>query len=1022
MAEFIPGSASGSLSQMRMQPLPMMSPEQAAAYRTIMLQANATPTESPVTANFEGAYSTGPRGSQLMLNPSVSAKLGDALTVGGGYRTGPMGGVHGRAEIKLPAGLRALLEGSKAGQSAAVAAPVAGGELSATLARMAGQGNMPAQMQGRVGYRIPFANGGGANAEELPPEQNESLIDMATRYGQGVMRKHPIITRGLVSAATDPLDLMQFLAMHGVEPGIVAPNQIETPEQVAARQERASSIPNAGELAQKYLAQAGVRESETLPEQLGEMGISMLGPAMLAKAPKAFSWGAKILGKVSPAKATALTTDAFHGTRHDFPAFVNNPGKFVRGEKDGPFVLDQALGTHFAKDPNVSNTFADDIEGGRIIPAKIPDEKTFLEARQDLLPYITDRSTPRNPSNVYSDQSAIQKMIAAEGYKLRPDLLARYLVQARKLPEDVAASISKRLAKGKSVALKEFDISIGPPKETSEKSPWKTNKEKKVNLERFLDNYGGNPYNSKDRADLVDTARKSWQDKGYTGLKYLNTSPRETEFAKDPTSYIVFDPKHTRSRFAKFNPADVESSDLLKSHGGAVRMGKGGLLKAGAEELTELAAKYLPKAEDAVKEAEDYLIPAQSIKSHSMPKFESSIKREGKNIENVPISWLSKLPGNAFRHSDEKINEMAKSIAENGLSEPLIINVGKNSRTAKLGEGNHRLEALKRAGFTHAPVKVEVGREYGSELGEAASYVDDLIPKVDEYFPSNAKPSEVFKSLKGITKAHGGAVHMGKGGLLKAGAEELTELAAKYLPKANLETDVFHGTTQPDIKVFKPKIRPKEQLGFGTHVTVDPEFASEYAIGDVARRGPSPNVMPLKAKLGNVLDATKIVEEGTPEFVLAQKLAGKKLFTQKNADGIRTAYLQNAIDSTSPKRAQQIIRDAGFDSVKYNAEIKSILSPYGYTKGRSAESYVIFDPEKNLRSKFDLTAPDIGKASGGLSRVNEAGNYTKPEMRKRLFNSIKARAVQGTGAGQWSARKAQLLAKSYKEKGGGYKD
>jgi len=59
-------------------------------------------------------------------------------------------------------------------------------------------------------------------------------------------------------------------------------------------------------------------------------------------------------------------------------------------------------------------------------------------------------------------------------------------------------------------------------------------------------------------------------------------------------------------------------------------------------------------------------------------------------------------------------------------------------------------------------------------------------------------------------------------------------------------------------------------------------------------------------------------------------------------------------------------------------------------------------------------------AEGG--RVNEAGNYTKPGMRKSLFESIKSRAVQGTGAGQWSARKAQLLAKQYKAKGGGYKD
>ena len=54
-------------------------------------------------------------------------------------------------------------------------------------------------------------------------------------------------------------------------------------------------------------------------------------------------------------------------------------------------------------------------------------------------------------------------------------------------------------------------------------------------------------------------------------------------------------------------------------------------------------------------------------------------------------------------------------------------------------------------------------------------------------------------------------------------------------------------------------------------------------------------------------------------------------------------------------------------------------------------------------------------------KVNAAGNYTKPSMRKSLFNSIKASATHGTGAGQWSARKAQLLAKKYKEKGGGYK-
>ena len=74
---------------------------------------------------------------------------------------------------------------------------------------------------------------------------------------------------------------------------------------------------------------------------------------------------------------------------------------------------------------------------------------------------------------------------------------------------------------------------------------------------------------------------------------------------------------------------------------------------------------------------------------------------------------------------------------------------------------------------------------------------------------------------------------------------------------------------------------------------------------------------------------------------------------------------------------------------------------------------------KERRDDTDFTQ----YAEGGKtkSRVNEAGVYTKPGMRKSLFESIKSRAVQGTAAGQWSARKAQLLAKQYKAKGGGYK-
>ena len=62
----------------------------------------------------------------------------------------------------------------------------------------------------------------------------------------------------------------------------------------------------------------------------------------------------------------------------------------------------------------------------------------------------------------------------------------------------------------------------------------------------------------------------------------------------------------------------------------------------------------------------------------------------------------------------------------------------------------------------------------------------------------------------------------------------------------------------------------------------------------------------------------------------------------------------------------------------------------------------------------------LRKGGKAKSKVNEAGNYTKPGLRKRIFQRIKA-GTKGGKAGQWSARKAQMLAKQYKAKGGGYK-
>jgi hypothetical protein len=118
-------------------------------------------------------------------------------------------------------------------------------------------------------------------------------------------------------------------------------------------------------------------------------------------------------------------------------------------------------------------------------------------------------------------------------------------------------------------------------------------------------------------------------------------------------------------------------------------------------------------------------------------------------IEDVPIEWAQSLiPHNRLRTSESEVNQLAADIKANGLHEPLMIAVGKNSRTAVLGEGNHRLEALKRLGYTHVPMRTMVGDKWGSHLPSNTRIENDLIPVAGEYFKADAKPSDVFKSLK----------------------------------------------------------------------------------------------------------------------------------------------------------------------------------------------------------------------------------------------------------------------------------
>ena len=92
---------------------------------------------------------------------------------------------------------------------------------------------------------------------------------------------------------------------------------------------------------------------------------------------------------------------------------------------------------------------------------------------------------------------------------------------------------------------------------------------------------------------------------------------------------------------------------------------------------------------------------------------------------------------------------------------------------------------------------------------------------------------------------------------------------------------------------------------------------------------------------------------------------------------------------------------------------------------RPSRGMGIINPSKMPKGKTITRKDDPNKvkmyAEGGESKVNEAGNYTKPGMRKSIFERIKA-GGKGGAPGQWSARKAQMLAMQYKKAGGGYRD
>jgi hypothetical protein len=214
----------------------------------------------------------------------------------------------------------------------------------------------------------------------------------------------------------------------------------------------------------------------------------------------------------------------YHGTPHEFERFRD-----PLGDEKSRYQHATALGTHFAKDPRISESFMTERDpwtgdpsvkpGSRMIQVRLPPKERFLEVHQPEHGHV-DPGRPHYERLLHDDW-AVNRMVAEEAIRADPSLLTQYLIDARRIPENEAAKMSAQLTAGEKVQIHEGH------------SPY--------DLREFIANYGFTPYSDQGRTRMIELARKSWKDKGYAGLKYINTSSVETKNAEDYTSYILFD-------------------------------------------------------------------------------------------------------------------------------------------------------------------------------------------------------------------------------------------------------------------------------------------------------------------------------------------------------------------------------------------------------------------------------------------------------------------------------------------------
>jgi hypothetical protein len=232
----------------------------------------------------------------------------------------------------------------------------------------------------------------------------------------------------------------------------------------------------------------------------------------------------------------------YHATTAAFDKFAD-PNDSNQWE-----MIDRRLGTHFAADPEVSNSFvvkkdqgtwstppADfSPEGSRIMRVALPPKDQFLRVDQPQYDLAKQQGQPRTRGNIQSDQTAIENLIGKIAYTKDPELFGQMIARERNMTPEQGQTIAKALVAGKTA----------PMPVTGANRPYSS-------VDEYLKNYGVLPMDPAVQKRMVNLARQELQAQGYKGLRYRDTSPMEMEHAKDSHAYILFDGNDAKPRYGK---------------------------------------------------------------------------------------------------------------------------------------------------------------------------------------------------------------------------------------------------------------------------------------------------------------------------------------------------------------------------------------------------------------------------------------------------------------------------------------